>query len=52
MRLPVSFVNECKVKKCRWKAHTETQKHKNNEEEDKVSKMTDEVKEDYFMIKR
>ena len=22
---------ECKVKKSRWKAHTETQKHKNNE---------------------
>ena len=22
---------ECKVKKCRWKAHTETEKHKKNE---------------------
>ena len=22
---------ECKVKKCRWKAHMETQKHTNNE---------------------
>ena len=48
---------DCKVKKCRWKAHTETQKHKNNEmikrkEEDKVSKMTDEEKEEYFMIKK
>ena len=41
---------ECKVKKCRWKAHTETQKHKKNkmtkrEEENKVSKMSDEEKE-------
>ena len=48
---------ECKVKKCRWKTHTETQKHENNEmikrkEEDKVSKMTDEEKEEYFMIKK
>ena len=24
-------VCKCKVKKCRWKAHPETQKHKNNE---------------------
>ena len=22
---------ECKVKKCRWKVHIETRKHKNNE---------------------
>ena len=48
---------KCKVKKCRWKAHTETEKHKNNErikrkEEEKVSKMTVEEKEEYFMIKK
>ena len=35
---------ECKVKKYRWKAHTETQKHKNNEriekkEEEKLNNM-------------
>ena len=42
---------ECKVKKCRWKAHMETQKHTNNErskrkEEEKPSKMTDEENDD------
>ena len=45
-----------KVKECRWKAHTETQKHKNNEmikrkEEEKLSKRTEEEKDEYFMIK-
>ena len=40
---------ECKVKKYRWKAHTETQKHMNNErikkkEEEKQNNMTDEKK--------
>ena len=45
------------MNKCRWKAHTETQKQKKNEmierkEEDKVNKMTDEEKEEYFMIKK
>ena len=48
---------ERKVKECRWKAHTETQKHKNNEmikrkEEEKLSKMTEEEKYEYFMIKK
>ena len=48
---------ECKVKKYRWKAHTETQKHKNNErikkkEEEKLYNMTEEGKYEYFMIKK
>ena len=50
-------VCKCKVKKCRWKAHTETQKHKNNEmikrkEEEKLSKMTEEEKDEYDKINR
>ena len=48
---------ECKVKKYRWKAHTETQKHKNNErikkkEEEKLNNITDEEKYEYVMIKK
>ena len=48
---------ECKVKKCRWKAHTETQKHKNNEmikrkEEEKLNKMTEEEKDECDKIKK
>ena len=46
---------ECKVKKCRWKVHIETQKHKNNErvkrkEEEKLTKMAVEEKDEYFKI--
>ena len=46
----------CKVKKCRWKKHIETQKHKNNEmikrkEEERLNKMTDEEKDEYDKIK-
>ena len=48
---------ECKVTKCRWKKHIETQKHKHNErtkrkEEEKLSKMTDEEKDEYDEIKK
>ena len=47
---------KCKVKKCRWKAHTETQKHKNNDmikrKEKKLSKMTGEEKNEYDKIKK
>ena len=44
---------ECKVKKYRWKAHTETQNHKNNEsikkkEEEKLNNMTEEEKYGIF----
>ena len=50
-------VCKCKVKKCRWKARTETQKHKNNEmikrkEEEKLIKMTEEEKDEYDNIKK
>ena len=43
------------MKKCRWKAHTETEKHKKNEmirkkEEEKGSKMTEEEKDEYDKI--
>ena len=48
---------KCKVKKCRWKKHIETQKHKNNEmikrkEEEKLNRMTDEEKDEYDKIKK
>ena len=48
---------ECKVKKCRWKAHMETQKHTNNgrskrKEEEKPSKMTVEEKDECFKIQK
>ena len=45
---------KCKVKKCRASKHLQTQKHinnekkKNEEEEEKLSKMTDEEKDEYF----
>ena len=50
-------VCKCKVKKCRWKKHIETQKHKNNEmikrkEEEKLNRMTDEEKDEYDKIKK
>ena len=40
---------ECKVKKCRWHRHLQTEKHKHNEtvkndEEEKINKMTEEEK--------
>ena len=46
---------KCKVKKCRASKHLQTQKHINsekqkNEEEEKLSKMTDEEKDEYFKI--
>ena len=45
----------CKVKKCWASKHLQTQKHINNEkqkkeEEEKLSRMTDEEKEEYFKI--
>ena len=57
MRLIVSFVNVRLRNKYRWKAHTETQKHKNNErikkkEEEQLNNMTEEKKYEYFMIKK
>ena len=48
---------QCEVKKCRWSKHLQTEKHKNNEtvkkdEEEKVNKMTDEEKDEYYKIKK
>ena len=48
---------QCKVKKCRWSKHLQTEKHKLNEtvkkdEEEKVNKMTDEEKDEYYKIKK
>ena len=48
---------QCKVKTCRWSQHLQTEKHKNNEavekeEEEKVNKMTDEEKDEYYKIKK
>ena len=48
---------QCKVKKCRWSKHLQTEKHKHNEtvkkdEEEKVNKMTDEEKDEYYKIKK
>ena len=48
---------QCKVKKCRWSQHLQTEKHKNNEtvkkdEEEKVNRMTDEEKDEYYKIKK
>ena len=40
------------MKKCRWSRHLQTEKHKHNEtvknDEEKVNKMTDEEKDEYF----
>ncbi len=46
---------QCKVKKYRWSKHLQTEKHKHNEmvkhdEEEKVNKMTDEEKNEYFKM--
>ena len=48
---------ECKVKKWRWSKHLQTEKHKQNEavkkdEEEKVNKMTEEEKDEYFKVKK
>ncbi len=48
---------QCKVKKCRWSKHLQTEKHKQNEtakhdEEEKVNKMADEEKDEYFKMKK
>ena len=48
---------DCKVKKCRGPKHLQTQKHinnekKQNEEEEKLSKMTDEEKDEYIKIRK
>ena len=48
---------ECKVKKCRWKVHIETRKHKNNEkvkrkDEENLTKMTVEEKDECFKIQK
>ena len=48
---------DCKVKKCRASKHLQTQKHINNEknqneEEEKLSKMTDEEKDEYIKIQK
>ena len=45
------------MKKCRWSKHVQTEKHKQNEtakhdEEEKVNKMTDEEKDEYFKMKK
>ena len=47
----------CKVKKCRWSRHLQTEKHKHNEtvkndEEEKINKMTEEEKDEYFKMKK
>ena len=48
---------KCKVKKCRASKHLQTQKHINNEkqkkeEEEKLSKMTDEEKDEYLKVQK
>ena len=48
---------QCKVKTYRWSKHLQTEKHKHNEtvkedEEEKVNKMTDEEKDEYYKIKK
>ena len=48
---------DCKVKKCRASKHLHTQKHINNAkqknaEEEKLSKMTDEEKDEYIKIQK
>ena len=45
------------MKKCRWSKHLQTEKHKHNEtvendEEEKINKMTDEEKDEYYKIKK
>ena len=48
---------KCKVKKCRASKHLQTQKHINSEkqkkeEEEKLSKMTDEEKDEYLKVQK
>ena len=48
---------QCKVKQCRWSKHLQTEKHKQNEtvkndEEEKISKMTEEEKDEYLKMKK
>ena len=45
------------MQKCWWSKHLQTEKHKHNEtvkndEEEKISKMTEEEKDEYFKIKK